>query len=243
LRFIPITFSFFSFFFPKRMSLGDRFIPSRVNAEVANQSLLAEDDVQRADTSLSHERYKLQLQRELLGAEHRPPPRLPAMMLNATTANHSTTGSSRNRHDQKHFALSSNVNANSVLDESTAHAAAVATQPVAVDADAHDRVTVAVASVSAPGGGSSGAAVAGATALSGDVMPGGGDLPRAVNSRSPALAARHRRCMAQHGGQCASFGCRQRYHDAYVATISVRHRRAIGRRESGATLLRDDATP
>jgi hypothetical protein len=220
------------------MSLGDRFIPSRVNAEVANQSLLAEDDVQRADTSLSHERYKLQLQRELLGAEHRPPPRLPAMMLNATTANHSTTGSSRNRHDQKHFALSSNVNANSVLDESTAHAAAVATQPVAVDADAHDRVTVAVASVSAPGGGSSGAAVAGATALSGDVMPGGGDLPRAANSRRARSLSTS--SLLAHTADARRLGAASAASTrTSPPTVSVRRRNRLA--ESGAALFRDDA--
>jgi hypothetical protein len=208
------------------MSLGDRFIPSRVNAEVANQSLLAEDDVQRADTSLSHERYKLQLQRELLGAEHRPPPRLPAAMLASSGGRH------HHQHDTKTFTGGVNsVNANSFLDESSlAPAEPRFRRAVVTDSDALDRVTAAsTASVTA-------SVAVGVATLSGDVMPGGGDLPRATTAR---------RARSLSTSSLLAHTVDARRLDAASAnstrtsppTVSVRRRNRLV--ESGATLFRD----
>ena len=64
-------------------SLGDRFIPRRsfLDADVAFQSIMSSRRPTE-DTSLSHERYKQQIQRCLLGQSHRLPRRLDTMSNN-----------------------------------------------------------------------------------------------------------------------------------------------------------------
>jgi hypothetical protein len=73
-------------------SLGDRFIPRRsfIDADVAFQTLMSSSRP-NFDTSMSHERYKQQIQRCLLGQSHRLPQALNVASLSSESVSRRTT--------------------------------------------------------------------------------------------------------------------------------------------------------